>query len=38
MGQARVLKEIRAMRFEEIYDRWTESRLTQEEATQTWRS
>jgi winged helix-turn helix protein len=34
MGRARVLQEIRTMRFEEIYERWTESRLTQEEAAQ----
>ena len=34
MDRARVLQEIRAMRFEEIYGRWTESRLTQEEAAQ----
>lgn len=32
--RARVLREIRAMRFEEIYERWTESRLRQEEAAQ----
>ena len=32
MGRARVLQEIRTMRFEEVYDRWSEQRLTQEEA------
>ena len=32
MGRARVLQEIRTMRFEEVYDRWTEDRLTQREA------
>lgn len=34
MGRARVLQEIRTMRFEEIYERWGESRLTQEQAAQ----
>ena len=34
MDRARVLQEVREMRFEEIYGRWTESRLTQEEAAQ----
>ncbi len=32
MGRARVLQEIRTMRFEEVYDRWSEDRLTQCEA------
>ena len=32
MGRARVLQEIRTMRFEEVYDRWVEDRLTQREA------
>ena len=32
MGKASVLQEIRTMRFEEVYDRWTEARLTQREA------
>lgn len=32
MGRASVLQEIRTMRFEEVYDRWTEDRLTQREA------
>lgn len=32
MGRAGVLQEIRTMRFEEVYDRWAEHRLTQEEA------
>jgi hypothetical protein len=32
LGRARVLQEIRAMRFEEVYDRWSEDRLTQQEA------
>ena len=32
MGRARVLQEIRTMRFEEVYDRWNEHRLTQQEA------
>jgi Homeodomain-like domain-containing protein len=32
MGRARVLQEIRTMRFEEAYERWTEHRLTQQEA------
>ena len=32
MGRARVLQEIRTMRFEEVYDRWSEHRLTQQEA------
>ncbi len=32
MGRARVLQEIRTMRFEEVYDRWAEERLTQHEA------
>jgi hypothetical protein len=27
LGRARVLQEIRTMRFEEVYDRWTEARL-----------
>ena len=31
MGRARVLQEIRTMRFEEVYDRWIEDRLTQRE-------
>lgn len=34
MDKARVLQEVRAMRFEGLYERWTESRLTQEEAAQ----
>ena len=34
MAKARVLREVRSMRFEEICERWTESRLTQEEAAQ----
>jgi hypothetical protein len=34
MDKARVLQEVRAMRFEEVYERWTESRLTQQEAAQ----
>ena len=29
MSRARVLQEVRIMKFEEIYERWTESRLTQ---------
>ena len=32
MGRARVLQEIRTMRFAEVYDRWNEQRLTQKEA------
>jgi hypothetical protein len=32
VGRARVLQEIRTMRFEEVYDRWSEHRLTQQEA------
>jgi transposase len=32
LGRAALLQEIRAMRFEEVYGRWQESRLTQEEA------
>lgn len=32
MGRAALLQEIRAMRFEEVYARWQQSRLTQEEA------
>ena len=32
MGRARVLQEIRTMRFEEVYDGWSEHRLTQQEA------
>ena len=32
MGRASVLQEIRIMRFEEVYDRWSENRLTQQEA------
>ena len=32
MGRARVLQEIRTMRFEEVYDRWTKARLMQREA------
>jgi Helix-turn-helix domain len=32
LGRARVLQEIRTMRFEEVYDRWAEDRLTQREA------
>ncbi len=31
MGRARVLQEITTMRFEEVYDRWIEDRLTQRE-------
>jgi helix-turn-helix protein len=34
LGRARVLQEIRIMRFEEVYERWTESRLTQGEAAE----
>jgi hypothetical protein len=32
LGRARVLQEIRTMRFAEVYERWNEQRLTQEEA------
>ena len=32
MSRARVLQEIRIMKFEEVYERWTESRLTQAQA------
>lgn len=32
MGRASVLQEIRTMRFEEVYERWTEHRLSQQEA------
>ena len=32
MSRASVLQEIRSMRFEEVYDRWTERRLSQQEA------
>ncbi|MGH9576078.1 MAG: ISNCY family transposase [Terriglobales bacterium] len=32
MGRATVLQEIRTMRFEQVYDRWSEHRLTQQEA------
>jgi hypothetical protein len=32
VSRARVLQEIRTMRFEEVYDRWSEHRLTQQEA------
>src|SRR5271166_3320197 len=31
LGRASVLQEIRTMRFEEVYERWTEHRLTQQE-------
>ena len=34
MGWASVLQEIRTMRFEEVYDRWSEHRLTQQEAAE----
>ena len=34
MGRASVLQEIRTMRFEEVYDRWSEHRLTQQEAAE----
>ncbi|MFA4837626.1 MAG: hypothetical protein WC749_16370 [Dehalococcoidia bacterium] len=34
MRRTELLQEIRAMRFEEVYAGWTESRLTQEEAAQ----
>jgi transposase len=34
MRRAELLQEIRKMRFEEIYEIWTEKRLTQEEAAQ----
>lgn len=34
MRRTELLQEIRAMRFEEVYEGWTESRLTQEEAAQ----
>ena len=34
MGRASVLQEIRTMRFEEVYDRWGEHRLTQQEAAE----
>jgi len=32
MRRTEMLQEIRKMRFEEVYFRWSESRLTQEEA------
>ena len=32
MSRARVLQEIRTMRFEEVFDWWTEKRLSQQEA------
>lgn len=32
MGRTAVLQEIRAMRFDEVYGRWNQDRLTQEEA------
>ena len=34
MSRARVLQEIRIMKFEEVYERWTESRLTQAQAAE----
>ncbi len=34
MSRASVLQEIRIMKFEEIYERWTESRLTQAQAAE----
>jgi hypothetical protein len=34
LGRASVLQEIRTMRFEEVYDRWSERRLTQSEAAE----
>jgi transposase len=34
LGRASVLQEIRTMRFEEVYDRWSEHRLTQQEAAE----
>jgi transposase len=34
LGRASVLQEIRTMRFEEVYDRWGEHRLTQQEAAE----
>ena len=34
MGRAKVLQEIRTMRFEEVYVRWSERRLTQSEAAE----
>jgi transposase len=34
MERAKVLQEIRNMRFEELYDRWQGGRLTQEEAAE----
>jgi len=34
LGWASVLQEIRTMRFEEVYDRWSEHRLTQQEAAE----
>jgi transposase len=34
VGRASVLQEIRTMRFEEIHERWTQSRLTQCEAAE----
>lgn len=32
MGRTGILQEIRGMRFEEVYDRWSERELTQEQA------
>ena len=34
MERAKVLQEIRNMRFQELYDRWQGDRLTQEEAAE----
>lgn len=34
MDRARVLQEIRTMKFEQLYERWSEARLTQEQAAE----
>jgi len=34
MRRTEMLQEIRKMRFEEVYSRWNENRLTQEQAAE----